>query len=296
MDDKIVKLLLIEPDPHDAMLLKEALMEIEERQHGRVWSPSFEPIHVERLGDALDVIAEERFDAALLDVVLPDSHSLHAFLRLQAVAPEMSILMLADKDDEALAISAVREGAQDYLVKSELDCAPLARALRHAIERQRIAAATRSEAFQDRETGFYNESSFRTLAERDFRLARKLGCDLRLHYLQLNELERIQASYGKSEEGLAVMEAAEIIRQSCRENDLIGRLDPKSFAIASLDRGPQDPRGSRELRRRMRGMGASVAFGSMRETGARDLEALLRVLSEPVCENKRSGMDHPAAV
>jgi PleD family two-component response regulator len=289
MDDKTVKLLLVEPDPQDAMMLKEALMEIEERQYGRTWSPLFQPVHVERLSDALDVLAEEKFDAALLDVQLPDSHSLHAFLRMQAAAPEMSILMLADGDDDALAISAVREGAQDYLVKSELDCAPLARALRHAIERQRIAAASRTVVFQDRETGFYNPSSFRLLCERDLRLACKLGCDFQLVSVTLGGLDQIQAAYGRAERRLAIIEATETIRESCHENDLMGRLGEKSFAVAMLNPGPSGVRRARDLRLRMRGTKATISSVSMRETGTRDWESLLAFVRNPVCENRRSG-------
>lgn len=285
MEDKRLKLLLVEPDPEAAMLLKESLMEIEERQFGRPWSPIFQPVHVERLSDAVEVLSDERFDVTLLDVVLPDSHSLHAFLRLKGMAPEMSIIMLADEDDEALAVSAVREGAQDYLVKSELECAPLARALRHAIERQRLTAAARSASYQDSETGLYNRFAFQSLGLRDFRLAKQLGCDLQLVVVSLDGLDRIQETYGRSERRMMLMDAAETMRESCRETDIVGRLDDERFAVATLGTGTASAGVLRKLRAGFRDLATrrggkyppEVIFGSasLRDGGDQQWEELL---------------------
>jgi PleD family two-component response regulator len=309
MEDRTIKLLLIEPDPGDAMFLKEALLEIEERQYGRAWSPVFRPVHVERLSDALEVLATERFDAALVDIVLPDSHSLHAFLRLRAIAPEMAILLLAGEDDEALAVSAVREGAQDYLVKPELDCAPLARAIRHAIERQRVATSVRSATFQDAETGFYNAAAFHLLAQRDLGIARKLGCNLYLVLVELDGLDRIEGVYGRAERRMVLIEAAEAVRESSRPNDMVGRLDENRFAIASLGSEPAGARFPRQLRMGFRvlssgrgrrcGIDAVCGHASLRDSGARDWESLLAAAEKSLCENERrpaprETAEHPA--
>ena len=99
-------------------------------------SSNYFQIHpVERLGDALQRLQCEKFDVILSDLSLPDSHGFETFERLKAQAPQIPILVLSGTDDETLAVRAVREGAQDYLVKGRVDGYILGRAITHAIER-----------------------------------------------------------------------------------------------------------------------------------------------------------------
>ena len=69
----------------------------------------------------------------------------------------------------------VRDGAQDFLLKREVDCAPLARAIRNALERHRLLAAARVTSMTDQLTGLLTRPAFLTLAERDRLLAERLG-------------------------------------------------------------------------------------------------------------------------
>jgi DNA-binding NarL/FixJ family response regulator len=136
-DPKVIKLLIVEDDLEDEQLLCEALLEIEEN---RLWSNwrSSSIVAVDQLSDAAACLRNQAFDAVLLNLSLPDSPSLlDSFLNIRAAAGAAPILVLADVPDDYLANHLLREGAQDILIKSELDCAPLARAIRYAIERQR---------------------------------------------------------------------------------------------------------------------------------------------------------------
>src|SRR5207249_9372693 len=81
---------------------------------------------------------EVDFDLVLLDFVLPDSMGLDTFTSMLAQAPHSPIIILSGLDDEALAIEALRLGAQDYLVKGEVDSNLLVRSIRYAIERKRV--------------------------------------------------------------------------------------------------------------------------------------------------------------
>jgi DNA-binding NarL/FixJ family response regulator len=140
-DPKIIKLLIIEDDLEDEQILCEALLEIEEN---RLWSNwrSSTIVAVDQLSDAAACLQTQAFDAVLLNLSLPDSPSLlESFLNIHAAAVATPILVLADEPDDYLANHLLREGAQDVLVKSEIDCAPLARAIRYAIERQRRLGA-----------------------------------------------------------------------------------------------------------------------------------------------------------
>ena len=113
METKPIQLLLVEDNPADARLLRELLKEITTAQ--------LEITQVNRLSEALAKLRAGGFDVVLTDLSLPDSHGLSAFLELRNAAPMVPIIVLSGVDDETLAINAVREGAQDYLVKNRID-------------------------------------------------------------------------------------------------------------------------------------------------------------------------------
>lgn len=144
-DARILRLLLVEDSLDDERLLSEALLEIEERWLWRPWHAAG-IVPVDNLADALDCLRCDSFDSVLLNLSLPDSPTLlNSFLEVIAVAGGAPIIVLADEADEALAECLLREGAQDVVVKSEIECVPLSRAIRYAIERQRRAPHTWAE-------------------------------------------------------------------------------------------------------------------------------------------------------
>ena len=150
MRGRALKVLLIEDNLDDLALFEEALLEIQERLYTREWMHPCELIPVDRVQEAMECLREETYDVILLDLTLPDAHGPDAFARVQSLAPEVPIVVLVSAEDEALAISLMRQGAQDYLIKSEVDCLPLARTLRCAIERSRVTSALKSLCFSGR--------------------------------------------------------------------------------------------------------------------------------------------------
>jgi len=123
------RILLVEDDPDDVWLLRNLL--------GDRWDGPFELVHVELLEDALRCLETGRIDVILLDLSLPDSHGVETFLRIYAQAPELPIVILTGLDDQALALRCVQAGAEDYLVKGQVDDELLVRSLRYAMERSR---------------------------------------------------------------------------------------------------------------------------------------------------------------
>src|SRR4029077_6039400 len=97
--------------------------------------------HVDRLDAALARLSCEHFDVVLLDLSLPDEQGINTLLRTHAHAPKVPIVILTGLDDEALAVKAVRAGAQDYLVKGRVDGDLLVRSMRYATERWRAVEA-----------------------------------------------------------------------------------------------------------------------------------------------------------
>jgi diguanylate cyclase (GGDEF)-like protein/PAS domain S-box-containing protein len=126
-------LLLVEDNRGDARLLREMLTED--------GSHKTEVVHVECMGDAERHLGERVFDIVLLDLGLPDAEGLDALRYAREVAPRVPLVVLTGCDDETLAAEALQEGAQDYLIKGQIDPRGLLRALRYAVERKALEEA-----------------------------------------------------------------------------------------------------------------------------------------------------------
>jgi PAS domain S-box-containing protein len=135
-----LKVLLVEDDPGEARRIGALL-----QQGGAV---PIELRHVGRLGQAMQHIRENGFHAIVLDLSLPDSDGLETFTRVYSQAPHAPIFVLTAQQDEEVGMRAVREGAQDYLSKSEVSGPVLYHAIRFGIERHRAEAAVRASEAQ----------------------------------------------------------------------------------------------------------------------------------------------------
>jgi sigma-B regulation protein RsbU (phosphoserine phosphatase) len=152
-----IRALLIEDNPGDARLIEMMLAEAD--------GGSFEVHHVERLEHGLRELGNGSIDIVLSDLSVPDSHGLETFQRLHARAPHVPIIVLSGLNDTTLALSAVHQGAQDYLIKGEVDGQLLARAMRYAIERKRMSEQLHRYAAELREKNAQLESDFNMARE-----------------------------------------------------------------------------------------------------------------------------------
>ncbi|HUL51431.1 MAG TPA: PAS domain-containing protein [Candidatus Nitrosotalea sp.] len=130
MESKLIRVLLVEDDARFARSLREGLSSLT--------SARIELTVAATLGAAIHELDEKRFDAVLTGLCLPDSNGLAAFLAIHAQFPSAPIIVLAGFDNETLALEAVRQGAQDYLVKSKFEGRMLSRVIRYAIERKKL--------------------------------------------------------------------------------------------------------------------------------------------------------------
>ncbi len=131
-----MKILLIEDNPGDARLIRLVLAENN--------PPSqFDVTSTDMLSKAVELLKLDNPDAILLDLSLPDSYGLGTVIKIVAKVPNVPIIILTGQDDEELAISALKEGAQDYLVKNQIDGNLLARTIRYAIERKQTDESMR---------------------------------------------------------------------------------------------------------------------------------------------------------
>src|ERR1700677_1357638 len=130
MRKRALQVLLVEDNAGDARLLREMF--------SKEASGSFELSHLTHMREAEARLQAGGVDIVLLDMGLPDGHGLETLRRARAAAPDVVMIVLTGMEDEALAAAAMKEGAQDYLIKGQIENRALPRALRHAIERQRM--------------------------------------------------------------------------------------------------------------------------------------------------------------
>jgi predicted heme/steroid binding protein/CheY-like chemotaxis protein len=124
-----IKVLLIKDNPGDARIIQDMLVESTSTEFIIDWKQT--------LRDGLEILGGNHYDAVLLDLGLPDSPQRSTtFTRVQSTAPTLPIIILTGLDDDSFAVSTVRRGAQDYLVKGKIDTNLLVRTIHYAIARR----------------------------------------------------------------------------------------------------------------------------------------------------------------
>jgi len=251
-----IKVLLIEDNPGDARLLREALADGE--------GMSFELECADRLSAGLERLAQGGIELLLLDLGLPDSQGLDALDRVQTEVPDVPIIVLTGTQDEGLGMKAVQIGAQDYLVKGEVDARLLVRSMRYAIERHRLLAELQRMSFVDDLTGLRNRRGFFALAEQQVKLADRTKNGFLLPLADLDGLKSINDAFGHREGDLTLIETASVLKETFRGSDIIARIGGDEFAVIAIEAGPDSAEILRD--RLSKNLEASNAGGSRRYT------------------------------
>jgi signal transduction histidine kinase len=170
MSSAAIEVLLVEDNLGDARLMSEALKEAPAGQ--------FQLTHVRRLSEALEYLWEKTCSVVLLDLGLPDSHGIDALVLVRAQAPGVPIVVLTGFQDEAVGDQALKEGAQDYLVKGQADGKQVARSLRYAIARKVAEKAVIRLGVAFAKAGELRRSRHRLLAVHE-RVRRDVAAQLR---------------------------------------------------------------------------------------------------------------------
>lgn len=240
------RVLIIEGDLAEAQNLEEAIFEIPERNEAanhasgadlsgapatglsrRYWW-SARVLHATTLEGGLEAIRDDAADLVLLNPSLPHNGGIEAYRRLKILAPELPVILLLDTpEDEGIGRIALREGAQDALLKSRCDWESLAHAMENALERGRLVKAMWKTFLIDPHTGLPNRQGFTYLASTLQAASRAASVPLRMM------VAACPSGCAATEDEVA--RTAEGLRASAGLFDLVGRLGTGQFGILSAD-------------------------------------------------------------
>ena len=230
-----MRLLLVERDAWDAGLIQEAIDELEEHPQEKILPRPIDLFHAENLSEATASVEHEQYDLILLDPTGSNDAGLQPFLQLREAAPRTPILMLVPRAEEPLALAAVREGAAGYLLKEDVDCLPLARGIRAALERHQALTAREEQPNADELTGLTSKNGFLYLGDMALRLATRWNKPARLSIVNLTGYRVLQDVYGAQARDLALIETADMLRDLFPDSDLLARTGPTQFSALSID-------------------------------------------------------------
>ncbi len=223
--------LLIEDNPGDARLLKELLAEEP--------AAPFRIICVDRLQRGLELLSTEKIDVLLLDLSLPDSHGLETFAKAYAHAPKVPIIVLTGNDDHALALLAVKAGAQDFLFKGKLDRELLIRSMQYSIERKRYQEQLEHQANYDVLTGLPNRNLLQDRLKRAV-FAQRDARPIAVVFIDLDHFKFINDSLGHTQGDKLLAIIAERLASIVREGDTVARLGGDEFVLVLNDQNKED--------------------------------------------------------
>lgn len=225
-----LRILVVESDPEEILFLQDVLTELDGSREWTQWT-HIEPLFAGSWAEAIALLATEQVDVTVLALDLSDSKGHDTFRKYHEIAPQIPAVLLVEENSElALAEGLLREGAQDFLVRNQLDCAPLARAIGNAIGRHRLLASTRATSMMDSLTGLLSREAFLLLADRDRHLAAAM---CRRQLVILAELQKI--SDDAQGRDLELVNAAEELRRNAGNADLVARVGLMHLAVSVLD-------------------------------------------------------------
>jgi len=232
----VVNILLIEDNAGDARLLQETLRDTD------LPSTIFNFRHASLMARAVSMLEDEDSAVVLLDLSLPDGKGLENVARIKRQSPNLPIIVLTGTDDEKLAVQALQEGVQDYLVKGQFDGGTLVRSIRYSIERQNILAeleeARKIEhqlAYHDNLTGLPNRVLFYDRLEQSIALAKRQKTSVAVLFLDLDGFKNVNDTLGHGVGDLLLQTAAKRLQSCLRESDTSARIGGDEFTAILTD-------------------------------------------------------------
>ena len=229
-----IKILLVEDDLFYEDYLSEIFAEETEI--------SYELNHVVRIKDCVEHLEQDNFDVILIDLNLPDCTGLDTIYEIESQDSNTPIIVLTEQDDNELASQALQSGAQDYLVKGQIDRSTLERSIRYAIERNRLLEQLeeskrlqRHLAYHDALTILPNRHLLHDRLQQALAQSKRSGKLAALLFLDLDGFKRINDTLGHGIGDLLLKSVAKRLKTTVRQVDTVARLGGDEFTIVLLE-------------------------------------------------------------
>ena len=223
--------LLIEDNPGDERLIREMVAEDPRAPFS---------LHcADRLATGLEHLSAGETALVILDLALPDSAGLDTFAKVYAHSPAVPIIVLTGNDDDSLALSAVKGGAQDYLVKSRLDRELLLRSMHYSIERKRYQVQLERQANYDALTGLPNRNLLHDRLRQAVHSQRNPR-NIAVVFMDLDHFKFVNDSLGHSVGDRLLKAMGERLRSVLREGDTVGRVGGDEFVLILNDQSNEE--------------------------------------------------------
>jgi len=220
---KRMRVLLIEDNEDAVHLIRDALTE--------ATAARLDLDHANCLAIGLEHLSRGGIDVVLLDLSLPDSQGLETIHTVHAHRPEIPIVVLTGIEDDTLAVEAVQAGAQDYLVKGQINGNLLVRAIRYAIERKRAQEQIRDLAYHDELTRLPNRRLFLDRLGLALTQARRKRQLLAVMMLDLDGFKIVNDRLGHAKGDLLLQRVGDRLKACIRSGDTVARLGGDEFTI-----------------------------------------------------------------
>jgi diguanylate cyclase (GGDEF)-like protein len=217
------RVLLVEDDPRTAMMIGEMLREI--------WTEGLVIAHAQRVPDATQELLDHGATCVLLDLPREQEAPLEALRHLRSGAPDAPIIVISDYADEGLGVAAVKAGAQDYLLKSELNPSVLGRAVRYSVERKRSEVELAHLALHDPLTALPNRTLFLDRLTVSLDRSRRTSAPVAVLFLDVDEFKLINDSLGHPAGDKLLRVLADRFRGMLRPMDTVARFGGDEFTF-----------------------------------------------------------------
>jgi len=218
-----LRVLIVEDSLEYAELLEGLLLES--------WAARLQVAVAGRVSEARAALRAATFDCILLDLSLPDAQGLSSVGAVRKLAPDLPIVVLTGFDDELTAVSAMKEGAQDYLVKARADGHAIARSIRYAIERKQAELELARQATSDPLTGLPNRTLFMDRLRQALARGQRHQQLLAVMFLDLDGFKTINDSLGHEAGDGVLIDIAQRFAGTLRPADTIARFGGDEFLI-----------------------------------------------------------------
>ena len=223
---KDIKVLLIEDNKDDIQAIT-SFLEQSKRLNAEIKT-------VDSIKKANTVMFYDKMDIILIDINVQGMKFEEVVESIDKNNLTIPHIVITDERDEDLGIEAVKKGAQDYLVRSELSERILRRALIYSLERHEILESLYRTTIVDELTGLYNRRGLYTLGNQQIELAKRHSDDIFIFFLDLDGMKAINDTLGHDYGDKALVDTSKIMHKSFRTTDILSRVGGDEFVIVAV--------------------------------------------------------------